>query len=57
MINNAYHVINSFTRIFMKVKIPESWRFWQDSQIPIQIRKAIDTIPNRVGHLGSGSRD
>ena len=41
--------------MFMKVKIPESWRFWQDSQIPIQIRtrirKAIDTIPNRVGPL------
>ena len=35
----------------MKVKIPESWRFWQDSEIPIQIRKAIDTIPNRVGPL------
>ena len=36
----------------MKVKIPESWRFWQDSQIPIQICKAIDTIPNRIGPLG-----
>ena len=32
----------------MKVKIPKSW---QDSQIPSKIRKAINTIPNRVGPL------
>ena len=36
-----------YCHVCQRREIPDSWRFWQDSQIP----KAIDMIPNRVGPL------